>query len=192
MMSYISNEMNETQDNFFIEVLKFSIITLVIVLPFRMYIAKPFIVNGASMSPTFETGSYLIIDQLTYKIKEPQRGDIVVFKYPNDPSRFFIKRIIGLPKETVEIINGHTIIKNGNNLEGIEIKENYVKNLSNDNTKYMLSDNEYFVMGDNRINSSDSRIWGALPKNLIVGKVFVRLFPLNKIDLKPGEFNFNY
>ena len=178
------------QDNFFIEVFKFSLLTLLIVLPFRMFIAKPFIVDGASMSPTFETGHYLIIDEISYKIKNVERGDIIVFKYPKDTTRFFIKRVIGLPGETVLIKDGKVTIKNDDFPNGFQIKEDYVKNISHKNIQQTLSDNEYFVMGDNRANSSDSRIWGAVNKNLIVGKVLLRLFPLTKIDFLPGEFIF--
>lgn len=178
------------KDNFFGEVLKFSLLTLLIVLPFRMFIAKPFIVNGASMSPTFETGHYLIIDQISYHIKKPQRGDIIVFKYPNDTTRFFIKRIIGLPNETITIKNGQVMIKNEQSPEGFTIEEDYIKNTANKNLEKTLSDGEYFVMGDNRSNSSDSRIWGALKEDFIVGKAFIRLFPITKVDLFPGEYHY--
>jgi signal peptidase I len=184
--------MNENKNNFLYEVLKFSIITLLIVLPFRMYIAKPFIVNGASMSPTFETGDYLIVDEITYKINEPERGEVVVFKYPLDPSRFFIKRIVGLPNETIEIKNGAVFIKNKNNPDGFQLEEEYILNKSYKNTVYSLSDGQYFVMGDNRSNSSDSRTWGSLDKNFIIGRAFIRLLPLNQIDFMPGNFDFIY
>ncbi len=180
--------MNENKrDNFFIEVFKFSLLTLLIVLPFRMFIAKPFIVNGASMSPTFETGHYLIVDQISYKIHEPQRGEVIVFKYPKDETRFFIKRIIGLPNETIIIEDGKVTIKNEESPEGFTVEEDYVKNIAHKNMKQTLLDDEYFVMGDNRANSSDSRVWGALQDDFIIGKALIRLFPVTKIDLFPGE-----
>lgn len=182
--------MNNSKENFFVEVLKFSLLTLLIVLPFRMYIAKPFIVDGASMSPTFETGHYLIVDEISYRIEDPQRGEVIIFKYPKDPSRFFIKRIIGLPNETVEIKNGKVTIYNINKPEGLILKESYVEKGSLENTRFELGENEYFVMGDNRGNSSDSRFWGALPKDMIVGKAFLRLLPINKIDVLPGNFDY--
>lgn len=182
--------MNNSKENFFVEVLKFSLLTLLVVLPFRMYIAKPFIVDGASMSPTFETGHYLIVDEISYRIEDPQRGEVIIFKYPKDPSRFFIKRIIGLPNETVEIKNGKVTIYNINKPEGLNLEESYVKKGSLENTKVELGENEYFVMGDNRGNSSDSRFWGALPKDMIVGKAFLRLLPVNKIDVLPGNFDY--
>ncbi|MBU1557624.1 signal peptidase I [Patescibacteria group bacterium] len=182
--------MIENKDNFFVEVLKFSLLTLLIVLPFRMFIAKPFIVNGASMSPTFETGHYLIVDQVSYKINEPERGDIIVFKYPNDQTRFFIKRIVGLPRETIIIKNGEVTIKNDQFPDGFTLEEDYVKNIAHKNMSQTLSEDEYFVMGDNRANSSDSRTWGALEKNFIIGKAFVRLFPITQMDLFPGKFTY--
>ena len=182
--------MNNSNENFFVEVLKFSLLTLLVVLPFRMYIAKPFIVDGASMSPTFETGHYLIVDEISYKLEDPQRGEVVIFKYPKDPSRFFIKRIIGLPNETVEIIGGKVTIYNEETPDGVHLEEYYVEKTSRENIKVKLGENEYFVMGDNRGNSSDSRFWGALPKNLIIGKAFLRLLPINKIDVLPGNFDY--
>jgi len=182
--------MNEKRENFFVEVLKFSIITIIIVLPFRMYIAKPFIVSGASMSPNFETGNYLIIDEISYKLGEPQRGEVIVFKYPNDPSRFFIKRIIGLPNETIKIKDNEVIIKNESYPEGMKLDEVYLKKPTEQNIERTLGNNEYFVMGDNRTNSSDSRFWGPLNKEFIVGRAFVRLLPINKVDLFPADFDY--
>ena len=182
--------MNEKRENFFVEVLKFSIITIIIFLPFRMYIAKPFIVSGASMSPNFETGNYLIIDEISYKLGEPQRGEVIVFKYPNDPSRFFIKRIIGLPNETIKIKDNEVIIKNESYPEGMKLDEVYLKKPTEQNIERTLGNKEYFVMGDNRTNSSDSRFWGPLNKEFIVGRAFVRLLPINKIDLFPADFDY--
>ncbi len=102
----------EKKQNFYIEILKASLIAIIIVVPIRIFIAQPYIVAGASMDPTFGDGHYLIVDQLTYRFEEPKRGDIVIFKYPEDTSKFFIKRIIGLPGETVSIENGVLSIQN--------------------------------------------------------------------------------
>jgi signal peptidase I len=96
----------EKRENFFTELLKFALIAIVIVIPIRLFVAKPFIVSGASMEPTFDTGQYLIVDELTYHVGNPARGEVVIFRYPRDPSQYFIKRIIGLPRETVHIHNG--------------------------------------------------------------------------------------
>src|SRR3989344_2519220 len=98
------------------EVLKIFIIASVIVLPIRYFLFQPFIVKGDSMAPNFQSGDYLIVDELSYRFSEPSRGDIIIFRYPKDTAQRFIKRIIGLPEETVDIKNGNvTISKDGNN-----------------------------------------------------------------------------
>jgi len=181
--------MSENKENFIIETLKFSLIAILIVLPFRIFIAQPFLVSGASMSPNFETGHYLIVDQLSYNFKEPTRGEVIIFKYPNDTKKFFIKRIIGLPQETIILEGSKIFIKNKDNPQEFELKENYLKNLGNNKSEITLGENEYFVMGDNRPASSDSRVWGPLPKDLIVGRAFLRLFPFNQIEIFPESLN---
>jgi signal peptidase I len=127
---------------------------------------------------TFESGQYLVVDQVSYQFHEPRRGDVVVFRYPKDPSKFFIKRVIGLPGDTV-IIEGSTVrIKNEASPEGFVLNEPYIKSMrNNNNVTETLGDREYFVMGDNRDQSSDSRVWGVLQEERIVGRAFVRLFP---------------
>ncbi|MEA2112456.1 MAG: signal peptidase I [Patescibacteria group bacterium] len=181
--------MSENKENFIIETLKFSLIAILIVLPFRIFIAQPFLVSGASMSPNFETGHYLIVDQLSYNFKNPQRGEVVVFKYPNDTKKFFIKRIIGLPNETIKIEGSKVFIKNGKNPNGIEIKEDYIENLGQNNIEVTLNSDEYYVMGDNRPASSDSRTWGSLSEKLIIGRAFLRLFPFNEISVFPESLS---
>lgn len=181
--------MSENKENFIIETLKFSLVAILIVLPFRIFIAQPFLVSGASMSPNFETGHYLIVDQLSYNFKEPARGEVIIFKYPNDTKKFFIKRIIGLPQETVVLEDSKVFIKNKDNPQGFELKENYLKNLGNNKSEITLGETEYFVMGDNRPASSDSRVWGSLPKDLIVGRAFLRLYPFNQIEIFPESLN---
>lgn len=178
--------MNENKENFIIETLKFSLIAILIVLPFRIFIAQPFLVSGASMSPNFETGHYLIVDQLSYNFQKPHRGEVIIFRYPQNHKKFFIKRVIGLPNETIELEGRKIIIKNAEYPEGFELDESYVENQSDKNKSVtILKEGEYFVMGDNRPASSDSRIWGALPEDLIVGRAFLRLFPFNKIGIFP-------
>ncbi len=184
--------MEPHKENFFSEIFKFAIIALLIVVPFRLYIAQPFIVSGESMSPTFETGEYLIVDQLSYKFEAPERGDVVIFKYPLDTSKYFIKRIIGLPGEKVSV-HGSTITitdKDGNLITTLT-NEGYVasENQSDLSTDTQLSDNQYFVMGDNRRASSDSRIWGPVPKEDLVGRAFLRLLPLPRVSVFPGAYS---
>lgn len=177
----------ETTGGFFLEIFKFTIVAILIVAPIRFFIAQPFIVKGESMDPTFADGQYLIVDELTYRTHAPERGDVIVFKYPKDPSKYFIKRIIGLPNETVKITDGKVSITGEKDPNGFLLDEPYIKNLSFDTVSEKLGTDEYFAMGDNRTNSLDSRIWGPLPKQNIVGRVLVRLFPLPEAGLFPGK-----
>ncbi len=179
------------QENFFKEIIKFTLIALVIVIPVRTFIAQPFVVSGVSMDPNFKTADYLIIDELSYRFNEPKREDVIVMRYPRDPSTFFIKRIIGLPLDTVSVKNGIITIYNKENPNGFIVESKYVSDThkSNETFSVSLEKTEYFVMGDNRKESMDSRSWGPLPSKDIVGRPLVRLFPFNKINLFPGLEN---
>lgn len=181
------NEAPDTTSGFFMEILKFTIVAILIVAPIRIFIAQPFIVKGESMDPTFADGQYLIVDELTYRTHAPERGDVIVFKYPKDPSKYFIKRIIGLPNETVKIDGGKVTIFGVESPEGRPLNEEYIKNISFDSITEKLGNEEYFAMGDNRGNSLDSRVWGPLPKENIVGRVLVRLFPFQTVKFFPGK-----
>jgi len=172
----------------FWELARFAVIAMAIVIPIRIFIAQPFIVSGSSMFPTFENGQYLVVDEISYKLSDPERDDVVIFRYPNDTKKFFIKRIIGLPNETVNIKGNEVAIINKEHPDGFSLDQSYVKNTANNNVHFELKDNEYFVMGDNRIASSDSRYWGAVPEKLLVGKAFLRLLPINKISILPGNY----
>ncbi len=170
------------------ELVIFAIIALGIVLPFRIYIAEPYLVDGRSMDPAFATGDYLIVDKLSYAISKPKRNTVVVFRYPNDPKKSFIKRIIGLPGETVVIKDNTVKIINAENPDGFNIDQSYVAHPSmGGEMEKTLGGDEYFVMGDNRQESFDSRSWGPLPAKYILGKPILRLFPFNKIGLFPGK-----
>lgn len=171
----------------FVEIIRFSIIALIIVVPISMFVAQPFIVSGASMEETFQSGEYLIVDQVSYHLHDPARGDVIVFRYPKDPSKYFIKRIIGLPGDTVKIEGSTVTIVNEQNPNGFVIDEPYIKSMSPDNhLTEKLGAREYFVMGDNRDRSSDSRAWGILTEDRIIGKAFLRLFPPSALDVMPG------
>lgn len=177
----------ETSENFFTELLKFVLIAAAIVFPIRLFIAQPFVVSGASMEPTFHNGQYLIVDELSYRLESPQRGDVIIFRYPKNPKEFFIKRIIGLPGESVAISGDKITItrKDGSTLS---LEEPYIVNHGNGSDNlYKLSDEEYFVMGDNRPESSDSRVWGPLPRDNIVGRAFLRLLPADTFGVHPGS-----
>lgn len=164
-----------------------TLISLAIVFFVRTFIAQPFVVSGASMEPAFHTGEYLIVDQLSYHFSNPKRGDVVVFKYPVIPSRFFIKRIIGLPGETVKVENEEVFIKKLGSNEFYKLSENYIEFPKDSFVETTLNNDQYFVMGDNRMASLDSRVWGPLDEKYIIGKAFVRLFPIDKIDFLPGN-----
>lgn len=171
------------------EIIRFAIIALIIVIPIRMFIAQPFIVSGASMEDTFHGGEYLIVDQVSYYFEEPQRGDVIIFRYPRDPSKFFIKRIIGIPGDTLSIDGNVVSITNEEHPDGMILDEPYVAQMQpNAQIEERLREGEYFVMGDNRDASSDSRMWGILTRDKIVGKAFLRLFPVTEIGVYPGAY----
>lgn len=171
-----------------VEIVEFVLIALLIVVPVRMFIAQPFIVSGASMEDTFHNGEYLIVDQVSYRLDDPKRGDVIVFRYPNDPSKFFIKRIIGVPGDTITI-EGNTVTLTTVDGETTVLEEPYIKSMEEgSNLTETLSEDEYFVMGDNRDRSSDSRVWGVLEEEKIIGKAFLRLFPFTKVELLPGAY----
>jgi signal peptidase I len=178
----------KTTTQSFWELVRFAFIALIIVFPIRAFVAEPFVVSGGSMIPTFENGNYLIVDKISYKFTEPERNDVVVFKYPNDTTKYFVKRIIALPNETIDIKGSTVTITNALHPEGFTIDEPYVKNIANNSTHLELKDDEYFVMGDNRSGSSDSRYWGPVKKDLITGRAYLRLLPISKIDVLPGAY----
>ena len=172
-----------------LEFVKFAAIAVIVVIPIRLYVAQPFVVSGASMVPTFEDGNYLIIDEISYRFEEPKRGDVVVFRFPLSPSKFLIKRIVGLPKETVAISGNNIVIKNKKHPDGFLWKQGVFNSSgSRIDVTVSLQADEYFVLGDNRGESADSRIWGALKREFIVGRPLIRLFPLTDIEVFPGEW----
>jgi signal peptidase I len=177
----------QTPKSAFWELVRYAILALIIVVPFRIFIAQPYIVSGASMDPTFKDADYLIVDQLNTRLAEPKRESVVIIKYPKDPSKFFIKRLIGFPGETVEIKNGAVSIYNDNSKETIPLNEPYIVYGKQEDFSKTLGTDEYFVMGDNRAGSSDSRIWGSVPRKYIIGIPILRLFPFNKISIWPGS-----
>ncbi|MEK7615898.1 MAG: signal peptidase I [Patescibacteria group bacterium] len=165
------------------EIVKVVIISLAIIIPVRYFLVQPFFVNGASMEYTFEDGDYILIDEITYRFHDPKRGDIIVFRYPNDKTQFFIKRVIALPGESIKVQDNTVTIYNQEYPKGFLLKELY---LSDDQEtrgnipRLKLDPNEYFVMGDNRLHSSDSRYWGPVNRSLVTGRVFARAWPLSQ------------
>ncbi len=165
-----------------IEFLKVVIISLLIILPIRYFIIQPFYVKGASMEPNFHDHEYLIIDEISYRFNKPQRGEAVVFRYPLNPKEYFIKRIIALPGETVEIIDGSIYIFNDENPIGFVLDESFYlsNNIETSNIEegsIELKSDEYFVLGDNRHASMDSRSFGPVNKSFLIGRVMLRAWP---------------
>ena len=169
------------------ETVRYALIAALIIIPIRTFVAQPFVVSGNSMYPTFHNGEYLIVNELAKYQGNYERGDVVILRYPNDPSKYFIKRVIGLPGETITINNGVVSITSPTRTSPLVLDEPYVKNPKVDSSSRTLDSEEYFVMGDNRAQSSDSRIWGPVAKRLMDGKALVRLFPFTQIALHPGS-----
>lgn len=167
------------------EIAKVIVVSLAIIIPIRYFLIQPFYVKGASMEPNFFDHEYLIVDQITYRFSSPSRGDVVVFRYPRDPREFFIKRVIGLPGEKIIVKNNKILVYSKEHEEGAVLEEQYlpedVKNIGN--VTETIGDDEYFLMGDNRSESLDSRVFGPIQRKSIVGKVFFRGWPLNRIGI---------
>ncbi len=174
--------------SFIWEVLQVVIVALAIVMPIRLFIFQPFIVKGASMEPSFHGGDYLIVDEISYRFKSPQRGEVLVFKYPLDKSQRFIKRIIGLPGEKIDIEAGRITITSAIGDKKL-LNEIYIttpfSEMLLENSSLTLGQDEYYVMGDNRTHSFDSRNWGVLKKEDIVGRVIFRAWPPLDVNFFP-------
>lgn len=166
---------------FILELAKVIIISLAIILPIRYFVVQPFYVNGQSMEPTFDNNEYLLIDEISYRFHTPERGDVVVFRPPNDPSKFYIKRLIGLPGETVIIGDGHVMIKNSEHPDGFVLDEPYLDNQQTvGNYNITIPAGEFFFLGDNRGQSLDSRVFGPVKAAAIVGRVWIRALPVSR------------
>lgn len=185
---------------FLLELIKIVFWAFLIIAPVRIFLFQPFFVQGASMEPTFENNQYLIINEFGYKktevgvpgknffsvepFKELNRSDVIVFRYPKNRSQFFIKRIIGLPGEKIEVKNNLITIYNSENPDGFILDETIYlpeSTRTSGDLVLKLGKDEYFVMGDNRMFSSDSRYWGPVGSSDIIGKVLLRAWPLNNM-----------
>ncbi len=162
--------------NWFWGIFKTLLIALLIVIPIRVFIFQPFIVSGESMIPNLENHDYIIVDQLSYRLREPKRGEIVVFSLKNNSQRL-IKRIIGLPGEEIEIIDNKINILNET------LNEEYISFKEIDNQIISLRDNEYFVLGDNRLSSYDSRRFGLITEEDIIGRAIISVRFFKSISL---------
>lgn len=169
---------------FALELVEIVVISLAIILPIRYFLIQPFYVKGASMEPTFDDHEYLIIDELSYRFRAPERGEVVVFRYPLDPRQYFIKRIVGLPGEAVSVSGGKVVIVNAEHPDGFTLDESgYLSPdaVTHGDRTVQLSADGYFVLGDNRTASLDSRTFGPLPASQIVGRVWIRGWPLDRV-----------
>ena len=178
--------------SFFLEMIQVVAISLAIIIPVRYFLIQPFYVKGASMEPNFFDHEYLVIDELSYRFHDPQRGEVIVFHYPNDPKNYFIKRVIGLPGETVEIAGGQVKIYNDKYPNGIVLDERtYLDDVYTAQTRTeTLKAGEYFVLGDNRAASLDSRYFGPISRSVIVGRAWVRGWPLDRWKVfQPASYN---
>ncbi len=188
--------------SFFAELVKVVLLALLIIIPVRTFIFQPFFVQGASMEPNFHDGEYLIVNELGYKtttvaaadkelfsvdrFKDFERGDAIVFRYPMNPNQFFIKRIVGLPGEKVVVEDDKVIIFNDENPNGFTLDEevylpSHVK--TSGKSEHELGENGFYVLGDNRSHSSDSRSWGPLSGDMIIGKVLLRAWPVTEFEI---------
>jgi signal peptidase I len=179
-----------------LEVFEIAVIAVGAVFIIRIFLVQPFLVSGTSMYPNFADGNYVLTDELTYRIRPPERGEVVVFHDPQDYSTYFIKRLIGLPGERVAINNDTITIFNTQNPDGLVLNESYLPagtptsidscdggSISGSTCTYTLSSSTYLALGDNRTLSFDSRSWGPLPAANIVGLVRFRLWPVNEMQL---------
>lgn len=180
-----SNSFLSELKSFFFDSFKIVVISLLIIVGVRGYIMQPFFVNGQSMEPNFYDKDYLIVNKIDYQFNDPRRGDVIVFHYPVDPRDFFIKRIIGLPGERVEITKNTITIYNQEHPEGMVVNEKYIPQNKIITGSYSeeLKNDEYYVLGDNRIASADSRVWGVLEKHYIVGKAWIRAWPFDGFSI---------
>ena len=170
------------------DLLKVVTISLAIIIPVRYFLIQPFYVKGASMEPSFYDHEYLIIDEISYRLGEPSRGDIIVFKYPKDPSQYFIKRIVGLPGEKVQVKDDQVYVYPAEGKKFMLDETNYLElgSATTGNKEWILGPDEFYVLGDNRDYSLDSRSFGPVYEDLIVGKVWLRGWPFWRIKTFPN------
>lgn len=164
------------------EVAEIVLVSVVTVFLIRSFLIQPFLVSGASMEPNFASNNYLLIDEITYLLRDPQRGEVIVFRYPNDPSTYYIKRVIGLPGERVEVKGGSVYVFDQDGSKKMFSEENYLPSglKTSGIASVQLGEKEYFVLGDNRNYSYDSRSWGKLGRDNIIGLARLRLLPVTQ------------
>ncbi|MCR4280297.1 MAG: signal peptidase I [Candidatus Komeilibacteria bacterium] len=183
-----SQDSGQSFGGFVLEMVKLLLISLLIVVPIRAYVVQPFYVDGASMEPNFHDGEYLIVDEISYRFTEPVRGEIVIFHPPTNNRVFYIKRLIGLPGERVVIDDGEIKVYQEGESEPFFVDETEYLSADyqlreSESHDVTLAESEYFLMGDNRRSSLDSRRLGPIPEKAIKGKVLLRAFPFDKFEI---------
>ncbi len=167
---------------FIAEIVQIAVLALAIILPVRYFLIQPFVVKGASMEPNFYDSEYLIIDELSFRFRNPERGEIVVFRPPQRDDQYYIKRVIGLPGETVEVRNGVITVYNEEYPNGFALKESYIREITEGRDRRTLAADEYYLLGDNRDASLDSRYFGAVNIDEFIGRVWVRGLPFDRVS----------
>jgi signal peptidase I len=165
-----------------LQFLEIVLLVILIVLPVRLFLFEPFFVLGDSMLPNYENYDYLIIEKISYRLTEPKRGDVIIFRPPVSARAYYIKRLVGLPSETLKIEDGRIYVYNSSTPSGFVLNEPYLTSkFTPGNYEFKLKQGEYLVLGDNREESYDSRKWGSIHKRQITGRVLVRVIPLREI-----------
>lgn len=170
---------------FFLDFLETIVVSLAIFAVVYIFLFQPHQVDGRSMEPNFHNGEYILTDKLSYRIHPPKRGDVVVFHSPQDERVDFIKRIVGVPGDTLEVSGGHVY------LNGTRLEEDYINDpgqvlagrFMHEDQSIEVTDGHYLVMGDNRLHSSDSREWGLVTTAEIVGRAFFRYWPASEFGI---------
>ena len=164
--------------SFFLDLIETVVMALAIFVVIYLFLFQPHQVRGNSMYSSFKDGEYILTDKISYRIGEPKRGDVVIFKAPSNEEYDYIKRIIGLPGDTIKISNNTVLINNN------PLAESYLDDILTTSGSFLrqqdrviVPENSFFVMGDNRGHSSDSREWGFVPKENIIGKAWLRYWP---------------
>lgn len=175
---------------FFLELIKVALLAGITIALVRYFLFKPFYVKGESMEPTYLAKEYLIIDELSYRFREPVRGEVIVFRAPVAEKDFYLKRIIALPGERVKVEENKVIVFNSEHPQGILVEEEYLVEETPGDVSYTLGPDEYFVLGDNRDASFDSRRFGPITKDVIVGRTWIRGWPVNRVEFfEPPTYN---
>ena len=169
---------------FFLELVKIAVLAGITIGVVRHFLFKPFYVKGQSMEPNFFSGDYLIIDELTYRFREPERGEVFVIKAPLPTTKdFYLKRVVAMPGERVRIEDNKVIIYNDSYPKGMVLKEPYLTEDTPGSVNYTLGPDQYFVLGDNRDASFDSRRFGPIDRKDIIGKTWLRGWPFTRVGL---------